>query len=189
MEDIILITELNDFIFCPASIYFHHLYGSRDPVLFQSEAQIKGTKAHEAVDSGCYSKKSSILQSLDVYCEKYRLLGKIDIYDGKKKILRERKRQIKQVYDGYIFQVYGQYFSLIEMGYEVDKMELYSMIDNKKYPIELPHNNINMLMKFEMLIHEMREFRLDDRFIQENANKCKNCIYEPACDRGNIGAK
>lgn len=44
-------------------------------------------------------------------------------------------------------------------------------------------------MKFEMLIHEMREFRLDDRFIQENANKCKNCIYEPACDRGNIGAK
>ena len=73
--------------------------------------------------------------------------------------------------------------------FEVDKMELYSMIDNKKYPIELPHNNINMLMKFEMLIHEMREFRLDDRFIQENANKCKNCIYEPACDRGNIGAK
>ena len=77
------------------------------------------------------------MQSLDVYCEKYRLLGKIDIYDGKKKILRERKRQIKQVYDGYIFQLYGQYFSLIEMGYEVDKMELYSMIDNKKYPIEL----------------------------------------------------
>lgn len=25
----ILITELNDFIFCPASIYFHKMYGSR----------------------------------------------------------------------------------------------------------------------------------------------------------------
>ena len=59
-----------------------------------------------------------------MYCEKYRLLGKIDIYDGKKKILRERKRQIKQVYDGYIFQLYGQYFSLIEMGYEVDKKKI-----------------------------------------------------------------
>ncbi len=189
MEDIILITELNDFIFCPASIYFHHLYGGRDPVLFQSESQLNGTKAHETVDSGRYSKKSKILQSLDVYCEKYRLLGKIDIYDGEKKLLRERKRQIKQIYDGYIFQLYAQYFSLVEMGYEVDKMELYSMVDNKKYLIELPHNNIHMFMKFEALINEMREFRLNDEFIQKNVNKCKKCIYEPACYRGRTDVK
>ena len=60
MEDIILITELNDFIFCPASIYFHHLYGSRDPVLFQSEAQIKGTKAHAKFR--CVLRKVSVVR-------------------------------------------------------------------------------------------------------------------------------
>lgn len=29
-DDTILITELNDFIFCPISIYFHKLYGNTD---------------------------------------------------------------------------------------------------------------------------------------------------------------
>lgn len=34
MEDsTILISQLNDFIFCPASIYFHNLYGDRDNLL------------------------------------------------------------------------------------------------------------------------------------------------------------
>ena len=28
MDDIILISNLNDFIFCPVSIYFHKLYGN-----------------------------------------------------------------------------------------------------------------------------------------------------------------
>lgn len=28
MEEIILISWLNDFIFCPVSIYFHNLYGA-----------------------------------------------------------------------------------------------------------------------------------------------------------------
>lgn len=30
MDDVIIISNLNDFIFCPASIYFHKLYGSED---------------------------------------------------------------------------------------------------------------------------------------------------------------
>jgi hypothetical protein len=25
-----------------------------------------------------------------------------------------------------------------------------------------------------------------DKFVQDNVEKCKNCIYEPACDRGLI---
>ncbi|MDD7403446.1 MAG: type V CRISPR-associated protein Cas4 [Butyribacter sp.] len=186
MDDVILITELNDFIFCPASIYFHHLYGSRDTMLYQNEAQIKGTNAHMAIDTGRYSSDSEILQGLDVYCEEYRLLGKIDVYDGRKKILRERKRQIKTVYDGYIFQLYAQYFSLIEMGYEVRELQLYSMADNKVYFVKKPSEDKVMLDKFEKLIQDMRNFQLGDGFIQDNIKKCANCIYEPACDRGKI---
>lgn len=46
MDDLIIISNLNDFI-CPASIYFHKLYGSEDTIMYQSKAQIDGTKAHE----------------------------------------------------------------------------------------------------------------------------------------------
>ena len=50
MDDLIIISNLNDFIFCPASIYFHKLYGSEDTIMYQSKAQLDGTKAHEKID-------------------------------------------------------------------------------------------------------------------------------------------
>lgn len=46
MDDLIIISNLNDFIFCPASIYFHKLYGNEERLMFQSEYQLNGTKAH-----------------------------------------------------------------------------------------------------------------------------------------------
>lgn len=36
MDDAIIISNLNDFIFCPASIYFHKLYGSEDKLMYQT---------------------------------------------------------------------------------------------------------------------------------------------------------
>lgn len=36
MDDTIIISNLNDFIFCPASIYFHKLYGSEDKLMYQT---------------------------------------------------------------------------------------------------------------------------------------------------------
>ena len=51
MDDVIIMSNLNDFIFCPASIYFHKLYGSEDNLMYQSSYQINGSKAHEAVDN------------------------------------------------------------------------------------------------------------------------------------------
>lgn len=51
MDDVIIISNLNDFIFCPASIYFHKLYGREDNLMYQSSYQINGSKAHEAVDN------------------------------------------------------------------------------------------------------------------------------------------
>ncbi len=183
MQGEILITQLNDFIFCPASIYFHNLYGNTDRMLFQSKKQINGTAAHEKVDNNTYSSKKCILSAIDVYCEKYGLSGKIDLYNVDTGVLTERKRTIKTIYDGYIFQVYAQYFALIELGYHVKKINLYSMTDNKKYNIKLPGDDEEMLNKFEQTIQDMRSFRLE-QFEQSNPLKCKNCIYEPACDRG-----
>ena len=179
----IAITQLNDFVFCPASIYFHMLYGDTNAILFQSEKQINGTAAHSAIDEGRYSSRKDILTSLDVYSEKYGLTGRVDIYDQKNRTLIERKRQIKTIYDGYIFQVYAQCVSLREMGYRVDNIYLYSMVDNKKYPVPLPESDSEMFRKFENIIEEMRTFSMEG-FKQTNTLKCQNCIYEPACDRG-----
>lgn len=185
MDDAVLITELNDFIFCPASIYFHKLYGGMDKMLYQSSDQINGTAVHEKVDNATYSTKSAILMALDVYSEKYNLIGKIDIYDQERCTLRERKKKIKQIYDGYVFQVYAQYFALQEMGYTVKRIELYSMDDHKTFPIDLPENDPFMFGKFERVVRDIRLFRMED-FKQNNVEKCKHCIYENACDRSMV---
>lgn len=195
MEEPILITELNDFIFCPASIYFHKLYGSMDKMIYQCEDQLNGTAAHKGVDNCVYSSRKDVLMGTDVYCERYNLIGKIDIFDIKNKTLRERKKKVKHVYDGYIFQVYAQYFSLIEMGYDVDKIEIYSIDDHKTYRIALPCKDGEMFEKFEKVICDMKKFIMSD-FNQHNIEKCKHCIYEPACDKtlidsdiNNLGGK
>lgn len=183
MRNEILISQLNDFIFCPASIYFHMLYGESATISYQSTDQINGSAAHETVDNNSYSTRKDILSAVDVYCEKYGLIGKIDIFDVTKKTLTERKRTVKQVYDGYVFQVYAQYFALIEMGYEVEKIVIHSITDNKNHIIPLPEDNKDLWRKFEDTIEQMHSFTLDG-FEQSNAEKCKRCIYEPACDRG-----
>lgn len=182
MDEAIRITELNDFIFCPVSIYFHNLYGDLDKMLYQVGDQINGTHAHEKVDKGEYTYKKSVLMGMDVYCEKYNLIGKIDMYDEERALLRERKKMIKQIYDGYIFQLYAQYFSLIDMGYEVKSIQLYSMDDNKIYNIKRPEEDRKMFEAFENVIDRIKKFKLES-FRQENINKCRRCIYEPACDR------
>lgn len=182
MDDALLITELNDYIFCPVSIYFHKMYGNMERMIYQTTDQINGTAAHKRVDEGNYSSRTAVLTGLDVYCEKYNLVGKIDIYDGNRKILRERKKRIKTIYDGYILQIYGQFFAMTEMGYEVQKLELYSMDDNKTYVVPLPGEDENMLKRFEAVINDIRSFDMDS-FIQNNEMKCQHCIYEPACDR------
>lgn len=187
MEDLIIISNLNDFIFCPASIYFHKLYGNEEKLMFQTERQLNGTKAHEAIDSNKYSTSKNIITSLEVYSEQYGLVGKIDVYDKSKNMLVERKKHVKVVYDGYIFQLYGQYYAMTEMEYKVDKMRIHSVDDNKNYEIPLPENNILMKRRFEQLISEIRIFDLQE-FQQTCAEKCRNCIYEDACDRTlNIG--
>ena len=98
-ENPILISNLNDFIFCPVSIYFHSLVIDAEKVLAQDSYQLNGSATHEKVGSAAYSTRKSMLQGIPVYCEKYNLIGKIDTFDSVKGILTERKKKIKMVYD------------------------------------------------------------------------------------------
>ena len=181
MEDYIPISYLNDFIFCPRSIYFHQLFGRRSTYLYQDSPQTEGKVAHKAVDNQTYSTRKTVLQGLEIYCDKYRICCIIDIYYADKKILVERKKMIKTIYDGYYFQLYAQYFAMEEMGYEVRKIQFYSMDTNKNYPIYLPQDNPEMLAKFEETIEKINSFKLSDDFTP-NPKKCQHCIYEPLCD-------
>ena len=107
MEEMIPISYINDFTFCPASIYFHGLIDGSDKMLYQSKYQIEGPASHHTVDNHTYSTKKDILQGMHVCSIKYGLIGKIDIFDKKNKILIERKKRISKIYSGHIFQLYG----------------------------------------------------------------------------------
>lgn len=182
MESYIQISFLNDFIFCPKSIYFHQLHGELNTRLYHAKPQIDGLAAHSAIDQQQYSSKSSILQGIEIYSEKYNLCGKIDVYDYETKTLTERKKKITTIYDGYIFQLFAQYFCLIEMGYQVDYLKLYSYDTNKNCPVLLPKDNPVMLEKFNQLIVDLNDFNITN-FKQTNLEKCKNCIYLNLCDQ------
>lgn len=150
--------------------------------MYHTEFQIRGKAAHEAIDEKTYSTCKKILQGMEVYSEKYGLCGKIDIYDADTKTLMERKNHIEVIYDGYVFQIYAQYFCLIEMGFSVKAMFLYSKDTNKKYGVKFPGEDMEMLGKFEKLIDDMNNCNLN-KFTQTNAEKCKRCVYAALCDQ------
>lgn len=67
---------------------------------------MNGTAAHQTIDSGSYSTKTSVLSGIPVFCEGYGLTGKIDLFDISTGELVERKKKINMVFDGYIYQLY-----------------------------------------------------------------------------------
>ena len=182
MEYPILATQLNDFIFCPISIYFHNMYGNRKSSTYKSTYQTSGTHVHKTLDEQKYSTKISVISGLDGYSEHYNLTCVIDMFDVETGILTERKKKIKQVFDGYVFQLYAQYFCLLEEDYVVRGLRLYSMDDNKVYSVALPEQDDELFTKFKELLEEIKTFDFEG-FVQTNPLKCKSCIYQPVCDR------
>ena len=179
MQSYIKISNLNDFIFCPRSIYFHGLYEDKEQKLYHREAQTQGKISHKSIDNKTYSSRKNIIQNLEIYSSKYNLCGKLDLYDSDEQKIIERKHYINKIYDGYKYQVYAQYFCLIEMGYNVRSIAFHSLKDNKKHPLAIP--NKKETEEFEKLIEKFKRFSLDDKFTQ-NEKKCQNCIYSPLCD-------
>jgi len=102
-EDYISISTLNDFIFCPYSIYLHNVYMESDEGLYHATPQTQGRIAHETVDEKKGSTSKDVIFALPVYSEKYRLMEKVDVYKTKEKCLIERKYQLKQIYQGQMF--------------------------------------------------------------------------------------
>lgn len=180
MESYLCITQINDFIFCPRSIYFHNVYSENFGTdIYHKTWQKEGQAAHKAVDTGTYSSRKDVLQGLTVYSEKYRLLGKIDILDTRTGLLTERKNSVTAIYDGFRYQVYAQFFALTEMGYKVRNINIYSKKSNKTYHINLPGDKETK--EFENVLEQIRYFSLEAPFSQD-PRKCIKCIYNKLCD-------
>ena len=180
MESYIPISYLNDFLFCPRSIYFHNLYDQYDKKNYHRSYQTLGNIAHQSIDEKTYSTHKNHIIGIEVYSPTYELMGKIDLYDADKKLLVERKRKIKQIYDGYRYQLYAQYFCLTEMGYSVKRMALHSLIDNQRYSIDIPQ--AEETQKFNQLIKRLKKFNFEQEF-KANKNKCDHCVYSGLCDK------
>ncbi len=171
------ISVLNDFAFCPRSIYFHGVYGALDDRHYKAMPQKTGKLKHAASDAGTYSSRKRYLQGMEVSSAEYGLVGKIDIYDAETKTLIERKTKISRVFDGYKWQVLGQIVCLEEAGYEVREAVLHSLSDNRKYPVDISSDDWE---RFFRLIDDIRSFRIEDApFADEK--KCAACIYRTLC--------
>ncbi len=176
MENYIQISKINDFLYCPLSLYLHTIYENFDQRGYHETAQVAGKLVHENIEDGTYSSAKRFVQGIDVYCERYGLIGKIDIYDQTGKTLIERKNKIKNIYLGYKYQLYAEMFCMEEMGYKVEKMFLHSLSDNKRYEVGLP--SAEEILEFEQTLQKMRSFSPKD-ITEHSCAHCQNNIYSP----------
>lgn len=179
-EGYIPISTLNDFIFCPYSIYLHNVYMESDEGLYHATPQTRGRIAHETVDEKRTSNRADELQSLPVISHIYGLTGKIDIYRGREKKLIERKYQLKNIYQGQIYQMWAQYLCMVEMGYEVNALAFYEISTNKMIPVDLPSEE--QISEFKLFVTSYKNYD-PSMPIRVNVNKCKHCIYCGLCDK------
>lgn len=181
MTDYISLSMLNDFIFCPYSIYLHSVYMESDDDMYKATPQTKGTIAHQGVDQKKSSTSRKDIMSLPVYCDELGISGKIDIYKQDKRLLIERKNNLKNIFRGQIYQLWGQYFSMKEMGYEIEKLAFYEISTNRMIDVELPGESGKQELKG--FIEKFKEYRPASTTFKVNPNKCTHCIYCNLCDK------
>lgn len=181
MNDYIAISMLNDFIFCPYSIYLHNVYMETDEMIYHAIPQTRGRAVHETVDKKTASNRADDILSLPVYSDEYGLMGKIDVYKRKDRKLIERKYQLKHIFQGQIYQLWAQMLCLKEMGYAVEELAFYEMSTNKMIPIQMPDDE--ELRLFKHFIEEIRAYNPDKTSFTVNPNKCSHCIYCNLCDK------
>lgn len=182
--DYIHISTLNDFIFCPYSIYLHNVYMESDEMIFHAEPQTIGRVSHDSIDHKTYSNRANDIMSLPVYSESFGLMGKIDIYKKKEHLLIERKYQLKQIFQGQIYQLWAQMFCMQEMGYTVDKLAFYEMSTNRMIPVNIPSDSD--IQRFSIFIQQFRLFDPASTSFHINTNKCRHCIYCNLCEKTDI---
>jgi CRISPR-associated exonuclease Cas4 len=176
MEQCIRISNINDFLYSPQSLYLHGVYESFAQQTYKADPQIRGTLVHEPIENGTYANGRRFLQGMSVYSETYGLVGKIDIYDTKTHALVERKTTIRNVYEGYKMQLYAQMVCMQEAGYCVEALKLHSLTDNKRYDMPLPEEA--EMKRFCEILSAMREYNPEKETEDMRTHvRCEESIY------------
>lgn len=174
------ISTLNDFIFCPYSIYLHNVYMDTDEEMYHATPQIRGKASHSTVDSKTYSSHKGDITALPICCNELGVYGKIDLYKEDTRTLIERKYQLKHIYRGQFYQLWAEYYCMLEMGYQVEHLAFYEISTNKSTPIPLPETAEKE--ELETIIQEYRQYDPSHK-IEVNTAKCTHCIYCNLCDK------
>jgi len=151
-----------------------------DEELVHATPQTQGKAAHKAIDEKKYSSRKDEITALSVYSNELGVIGKIDMYKGHEKKLIERKYQLNNIYQGQIYQLWAQYFCMIEMGYQIESLAFYAIATNTTFPVDIPTEaNKSELHNF---IYRFKRFD-PTKPINVNRNKCMHCIYCNLCDK------
>lgn len=172
---------LNDYIFCPYSIYLHSVYMESDEDIYKAKPQSKGTDAHKSIDKKSGSTRQADIFALPVFSDSLGISGKIDVYKKDRKLLIERKYMLKNIYRGQIYQLWGQYFCMTEMGYEIEHLAFYEISTNKMIRIDLPGEAGRE--ELERHIANFKAYNPSESSFRVNPNKCVHCIYCNLCDK------
>lgn len=178
MDGYITFSQLNDFLFCPHSLYIHECYRPYSTALYHDQPQVAGKLAHGTIDQNNYN-KSDWITGMWLCSPSLRICGRADLFNPKTGELIERKRLIRRIYPGQLMQIWAQWFCLEEMGHPVHGLAIHSLADNSRYPLDSPT---------PMQKESLRD--LIDHIFAYNPSrssplvvpaKCASCIYSPLC--------
>lgn len=153
-----------------------------DEGLYHATPQTQGKIAHINTDDKRSSNANEIT-ALPVCSVELGIVGIIDLYKKKEQLLVERKYQLKNIFKGHYYQLWGQYFCMIEMGFPISNIAFYEISTNKMISIALPSDSEkNELFTF---IQRFKVYNPEEPFVP-NLNKCKHCIYCNLCDKTDV---
>jgi len=67
MESYIPISKINDFLYCPKSLYLHLMYEGFDESLFHEKPQKEGKLNHQPIEEKTYSTAKRFIVGKEVY--------------------------------------------------------------------------------------------------------------------------
>ena len=152
-----------------------------DEDMYKATPQLSGGNAHSAINNRSSTTRKDDIMALPVYSDELGLTGIIDIYKGEQHLLIERKNNLKQIFRGQIYQLWAQYFCMIEMGYHIEKIAFYEISTNKMMYQPIPSDKDKA--ELVTFIQKFRDYSPDTTHFVVNPNKCRHCIYCNLCDK------
>jgi len=150
-----------------------------DSDVYYAIPQIIGKNAHKTVDEK-KATQAYLIESLPIISHEMGLTGKIDVYNKNNATLIERKYNLKQIFQGQIYQLWAQFFCMTEMGYTINHLRFYEISTHKTTEIPIPTTADKA--KFTLFLSNFRNYNPRKTF-EPNPNKCLRCIYCNLCDK------